>query len=194
MMMSRTSVGRLACAATAAVLISGAAGAVHARDLSRPDLKFTVSIPDDCLLEETTGTIEAVCSPDRDAAKTVDLPKARAFFLEVDAEHVPPDAKPYSVPDFRADVPEAVCGSGEPADVKIENVSESAAGSARQFAATIVCPPIAFLGLEERRASVRYLMGPKLRYRLMYRTPTATVDRNAAAGKAFLDSFRSTAE
>lgn len=185
----------LARRASVAVLLTMAAPALaSAKDYANADLKFSVTIPDDCAVEETTGTLEAICAPDRDPSKTTETPKARAVFLEIDAEHVPLDAKPYGEAEFRADIPDAVCGAGDAAEVKIENVVEAPAGTSRVFTATVVCPAIAFLGLEERRAAVRYVIGSKMRYRLMYRAPSVAHEKNAAAGKAFFDSFKSTAE
>lgn len=184
------------CALLALVVAASAAAltGAAARDLVNADLRYSVAIPDTCSVEQTTGTIEAVCATAPSATGKPAAQKAASFFLELDAEIVPPDAKPYGDAEFRADIPDAVCGAGDPAEVRIDNVAEAPVGSARVFTASVVCPAIPFLGLEQRRAAVRYVIAQKMRYRLMYRAPVSMFDTHTATGRAFLDSFKTTAE
>ncbi|HRK17409.1 MAG TPA: hypothetical protein PK970_00500 [Hyphomicrobiaceae bacterium] len=187
----------LPISALLALLVAGSAliaTRALARDIVNTDLRYSVAIPDTCSVEQTTGTIEAVCATAPSAAGKPASQKAASFFLELDAEIVPPDARPYGDAEFRADIPDAVCGAGEPADVRIDNVAETPVGSARVFTASVVCPAIPFLGLEQRRAAVRYVIAQKMRYRLMYRAPVSMYDTHAATGRAFLASFKTTAE
>lgn len=184
------------CALLAVIVAASAAASTGAaaREIVNTDLRYTVTIPDTCSVEQTTGTIEAVCATAPSAAGKPAAQKAASFFLELDAEIVPLDARPYGDAEFRADIPDAVCGAGEPSDVLIENAAENQAGSARIFTATVVCPAIPFLGLEQRRAAVRYVIAQKMRYRLMYRAPVSMFDTHTATGRAFLASFKTTAE
>ena len=63
--------------------------AQHPRPLTNADLKYTIAIPSECRLDEGPGTLEAICSADLDEAKAAEMPKAKAFLLEIDAEAVP---------------------------------------------------------------------------------------------------------
>lgn len=166
----------------------------QSKTITNPDLKFSIAVPEDCRIEQGPGTLESICDPGRNAALAVDIPKAKAFLLEIDAEQVPTDAKPYTETEFSIEVPDAVCGETASARVTLSNIIVTKDGPSTIMTANVVCPELSFLGLDERKAQVRYIFGTKFRYRLMHRTPSALADSTAAAGKAFFDSFKSTAE
>ncbi len=168
--------------------------AAKPRTIDSTDLKYSVTVPGECRVEEGPGTLEAVCSADLDEAKSVELPAATAVLLEVDAERVPADAATYGETEFRREAPEAVCGDSDNIKVKLADVKVAKDGATTTFTASITCPEIKFLGLGERQAKVHYVMTPSLRYRLMGRS----MSTDAAAAKAtidsFLQSFKSSAE
>lgn len=174
--------------------LSGSIAVAAPKTLTNADLKFAVTIPSECRIEQGPGTLEGICSADLDEAKAIGMPKAKAFLLEIDAEPVPPDAKPYTEAEFRQEIPDAVCGEGDPARVKISNFKSDAASGTTILTADIVCPEIKFLGLEERHARARYVITPKHRYRLMARTPASEAAKTKDVADAFLLSFKQTAE
>ncbi|MEQ1647556.1 MAG: hypothetical protein ABL898_03130 [Hyphomicrobiaceae bacterium] len=187
----RTLVGTWTIAATlAATSISLAAP----KTIINTDLKYSIAIPSECRLEEGPGTLEAICAADLDEAKAAELPKATAFLLEIDAEAVPSDAKPYAEAEFRQEVPEAVCGESDATRVKITNVKIDKTDAASVITADATCPEIKFLGLEERHARVSYVIAPKYRYRLMTRTPASDAAKTKTAADNFFASFKQTAE
>ena len=167
------------------VLACGSPLAAKPRAIESADLKYTVTVPSECRVEEGPGTLEAICSPDLDEAKSVELPAATALLLEVDAERVPADAAAYGEAEFRREAPEAVCGESDTIKVKLSDLKVVKDGTATIFAASVTCPEIKFLGLAERSARVQYVMMPSLRYRLMGRS----LSSDAAAAKPIIDSF-----
>ncbi len=186
----------LTTATLGALLVSVASWRADAapRTVENADLKYSVSIPSECRVEEGPGTLEAICAPDFDEAKSVELPAATALLLEVDGERVPADAKPYGEAEFRREAPEAVCGDGESQKVKLTNFKETRESDARVFTASVVCPDVKFLALAERTADVRYVIAPGFRYRLMARALSSDRPAVKAASDSFLQSFRSSAE
>ena len=181
-----------------ATLVAVAAPAVAAqgkpRVIENAELRYTVTVPSECRVEEGPGTFEAICAPDFDEATSVEMAAATALLLEVDAEPVPADAKAYGEAEFRQEVPEAVCGESDTAKVKLGDVTVTKDGAATILSAVVACPEIKFLGLAERRGQVRYVMQPGYRHRLMARSLVADGDRVKSAVDAFLASFKSTAE
>ena len=182
----------------AALLVCGLAtgtALAKTRNIENAEMKYSVDVPSECRVEEGPGTLEAVCSPDFDEAKSAEIPAAAALLLEVDAELVPSDAKAeYGEADFRLEVPEAVCGEADVGKFKIANLKVAKDGGAITYSATVTCAEIKFLGLAERSAEVRYVMTPRYRYRLMARGLAADSDKAKAAVDAFLGSFKSTVE
>lgn len=180
--------------ATAAALVFGGftCGPVVAkpRTIENTELRYTITVPGECRTEEGPGTLEAICSPDFDEAKSAEMAAAGALLLEIDAEAVPTDAKPYGEADFRQEVPEAVCGESDTMKVKLTDVKSAKDDGATTFSAQITCPEIRFLGLGERQAQVRYVIQPGFRYRLMSRVPTADVSKVKAAIESFFSSFK----
>ena len=164
------------------------------RTIENAELKYSVVLPSECRTEEGPGTLEAICAPDFDEAKSAELPAAAALMLEVDAEAVPSDAKSYGLEEFRREVPEAVCGESEPTKVKLSDVKETKDGAASTITASVSCSEIKFLGLAERQARVKYIIQPVYRYRLMARSLSSDADKVKDAVEAFIASFKSTAE
>ena len=168
--------------------------AARPRTIDNTELKYSISIPSECRTLEGPGTLEAICAPDMDEAKSIDIPAATSLLLEVDAEPVPADAKPYTETEFRQDVPEAVCGEADNPKTKLESVKQTPDAGATVFTATVTCPEIKFLALPERVADVRYVMSKTYRYRLMARSLMADAEATKAARQAYLSSFKPTAE
>ena len=180
--------------ATAAVLAFGGfacePAAAKPRTIENAELRYAVTVPGECRIEEGPGTLEAICSPDFDEAKSAEMSAAGALLLEVDAEAVPADAKPYGEADFRQEVPEAVCGESDTIKVKLTDVKAATDDGTTTFSANITCPEIRFLGLGERQAQVRYVIQPGFRYRLMSRVPTADLSKVKSATDGFFASFK----
>jgi hypothetical protein len=176
------------------LVLTSAVGTAKPRVIDNTDLKYSVTVPSECRTEEGPGTLEAICAPDFDEAKSAELAAAGALLLEVDAEQVPADAKPYGDAEFRREAPEAVCGDSDTTKFKMADVKDVKDGATTVFTATIVCPEIKFLGLPERQAQVRYVMGPKFRYRLMARALVSDAEKTKAAVASFLASFKATGD
>jgi hypothetical protein len=183
----------LAAAAALAALAIVQPAAAKPRTIDNTDLKYSVTVPAECRTEEGPGTLEAICSPDFDEAKSAEMSAAGALLLEIDAEAVPADAKPYGEADFKLEVPEAVCGESDTAKVKLVDVKATKDGAATVLSASVTCPEIKFLGLGERQAQVRYVMQPGYRYRLMARALTSDSTKVKAAIDSFIASFKTTA-
>jgi hypothetical protein len=186
-----TTVCLLAIIATFATTVGAFAAP---KSITNGELKYTIAIPSECRLDEGPGTLEAICSADLDEAKAAEMPKATAFLLEIDAEAVPSDAKPYAEAEFRLEIPEAVCGESDATRVKLANLKIDKADTTTMISADVICPEIKFLALEERHARVRYVIAPKYRYRLMTRAPASEATKTKSAADAFFASFKQTAE
>lgn len=154
------------------------------------ELKYRIDLPEQCRHNEGPGTLEAICAPDLDPKAGSEVPAAAALLLEIDAEAVPADTKAYSTAEFQDELPEAVCGESDSAKVKLSEVTESNAGGTVTFRAMIACPAIAFLGLPERTAEARYVIGSTIRYRLMARVPVGDAAKAKPAIDAFFASFK----
>lgn len=164
--------------------------AAKTRAFNSVDLKYAIELPDACRHVEGPGTLEAICSVDLDAKKSETIAAAGAFVLEIDSEAVPADAKPYAEADFRQELPEAVCGEGDVNRIKLTDVTQSKDGARTTFRAKVICPEIRFLGLPERTAEVRYIIGTALRHRLMARVPSDDVPATKPATDAFFSSLK----
>jgi hypothetical protein len=160
--------------------------------------RYAVTLPAGCRYQEGPGTLDAVCSAEMDAEKSALASAAESLVLEVSAEAVADDAgKPvaalaerYDTKEFRAALPEAVCGEADATRVKIANVQQVLESERVVYTADVVCPEVRFLGLGERLAAVRFLVTPGLRYRLMARAPKEEFERRQPAVDAFFSSFR----
>ena len=177
-----------------ALVLAAAPLAARPRTINKPDLLYRVTIPSECRTEEGPGTLEAICSPDLDEAKSVDIPAAAALLLEIDVEIVPAGAARYGEAEFRQEVPEAVCGEADNPKIKLDAVKITKNAGTDIFSASVTCPEIKFLGLPERTAELRYVVAPGYRYRLMGRALSSDQDKVKAAVAAFLASFKTTAE
>jgi hypothetical protein len=182
-------------AGAAMVLVTCAEGAVAqsptpATAYTDTEFRYSVSLPTACRHVDGPGTREAICALDLDAEQSKEVAAAGAFVLEVDAEAVPAGAPAYSEADFRKDLPESVCGGEDAGRVAIGNVARRAYGGGEEFTADVVCPGIRFLQLPQRKARVRYVLLPGLRYRLMARAPDTTLDTLRPVANAFFASFK----
>ena len=165
-------------------------------DIESPDLGVRFAVPEHCSASEGPGTIEAICDPSSDAVRSATAPAATALKLEVVMQPTPDDrdqpldvlATRYSFGQFEKDVPGAVCG--DEARVKIDNAMQLFEGPLVVYTATVRCPEIRFLGLGERRAVVRTIVGPGRRYHVAARALDADFDRLKPAIDAFFASLR----
>jgi hypothetical protein len=176
---------------TVSVMVGSAtSGLANTKVFDNAELGYSIALPSQCRHEEGPGTLEAVCAPDLDLKKSMDVQAAGAILLEIDAEIAPADAKPYAEAEFRQELPEAVCGEGDTAKVRLENVTEQKEGNRLTLTARVICPELRFLGLSERHAEARTVIAGKFRYRLMARYPKADADMAQPLAKAFFGSFK----
>jgi hypothetical protein len=173
---------------------AGAASRVYESEEPR----FSVALPAECRHEQGPGTLDAVCSPDLDAEKSKEASAAASLILEVSAERVPDDAgkepeelaRRYGEAEFKAELPEAVCGDPDRTRVKIEGTKQVLEAARVVYTANVICPEIRFLALGERRATVQYLFTPGVRYRLMARAAADDFEQRKEEVDAFFASFR----
>jgi hypothetical protein len=160
--------------------------------------RYSVALPAGCRHEEGPGTLDAVCSTDFDPDKSAMASAASALVLEVGVEPVPEDAgkvpaelaRRYDEAQFKAELPENVCGESDKTRVRIENVKQVVEETRVGYTADVACPEIKFLGLGERHARVEVFVTPGLRYRLMARAPIEEFEQHKEAVDAFFASFR----
>jgi hypothetical protein len=197
--LTRTRLTQLTLLAGLPALVSSALGeAVPTKTFDSTEFHYSVALPSGCRHEQGPGTLDAVCSPELDAAKSLDAPATASLLLEVDVEPVPQDAgkaaadlaQHYDEARFRDELPEAVCGETDRARVKIDNVKHILDGARVMYTANISCPEIKFLGLGERNGVAQFLITPGLRYRLLARAPKEEFDQNKATIDAFFASFK----
>ena len=149
-------------------------------------------------LEEGPGTIDAVCSADLDPERSAVANSARALLLEVGAEAVADGAaktvselaQGYGEVSFKEELPESICGESDKARVKIDNVKQVLEDARVVYTADVVCAEVKFLQIGVRRASVRFLIAPDVRYRLVARAPSEDYESQKATIEAFFSSFR----
>jgi hypothetical protein len=168
----------------------GAAAQTPTQAYESPELRYRVALPTACRHEEGPGTLEAICDPMLDPELSKEAAAATAFFLEIEAEKVAATAPAYGEDEFRADAPEHVCGEGDRAKVKLSAIDKGTQDGVTTFSAEVVCPPIRFLGVPERKALVRTVVSPGFRHRLMVRALAADLDRLRPIAQAFLASFK----
>jgi hypothetical protein len=160
--------------------------------------RYSVTLPAGCRQDEGPGTLDVVCATDFDPDKSAMASAAAALFLEIAVEPVPEDAgkasaelaRRYDEAQFKAEVPESVCGEADKTRVKIEDVKQVVEEARVAYTADVTCPEIKFLGLGERRATVEVFVTPGLRYRLMARAPKEEFEQHKEAVAAFFASFR----
>jgi hypothetical protein len=172
--------------------------AAETKAFASDQFRYSVAMPAGCRYEEGPGTLDAVCSPDLDPEKSTTASSAAALVLGVSVETVRDDAgkqvadlaQGYGETEFKAELPEAVCGEPERSRVKIANAKQVLEATRVVYTADVTCPEIRFLALGERRASVRLLLTPGLRYRLMARAQVDDFEERKDAVEAFFASFR----
>ncbi|MFZ0850619.1 MAG: hypothetical protein WAO08_15590 [Hyphomicrobiaceae bacterium] len=160
--------------------------------------RYAVTLPAGCRQAEGPGTIDAVCSAEFDSEKSAEASAVASLVFEVGAEAVADDAGKavpalaagYGEEAFKGELPEAVCGESDRTRVKIENVKQVLEEGRVAYTAEVRCSEIKFLGLGERRAAVKFLVTPGVRYRLLARAPNGEYDQHKQLIDAFLASFR----
>ena len=188
----------LAAAVTLALTLAQAQSTAETKAFESNEYRYSVTLPAGCRHEEGPGTLDAVCATDFDPDKSAMASAAAALVLELGVEPVPEDAgKPatelarhYDEAQFKAEVPENVCGEADKTRVKVENVKQVVEDTRVAYTADVTCPEIKFLGLGERRAAVEMFVTPGLRYRLMARAPKEEFEQHKEAVAAFFASFR----
>jgi hypothetical protein len=184
--------------AVATATLAVTAAAAETKVYESEEFHFSVALPAECRHEQGPGTLDAVCSPDLDAQKSKEASAAAALLLEVSAERVPEEAgkqpeelaQRYGEAQFKAELPETVCGDPDPVRVKVGGAKQVLEAARVVYTADVVCPEIRFLALGERRATVQYLLTPGVRFRLMARAPTDDLEQRKEEVEAFFASFR----
>jgi hypothetical protein len=162
------------------------------------EFRYAVAVPSGCRHEEGPGTVDAVCSADFDAEKSATVSNATALVLGVTAEALAPETdtsvdglrQRHGEAAFKDELPEAVCGESDKARVKVEGFKEAVEEGRLVYTATVVCAPIKFLQIGGRRAAVRQVMAPDMRYRLVARALTEDFEKQRGTVDAFFASFR----
>jgi len=188
----------VALAAVAAASVALAQSPSETKAFASDQYRYSVTLPAGCRHEEGPGTLDAVCATDFDPDKSAMASAAAALVLELGVEPVPEDAgkaatelaRRYDEAQFKAEVPENVCGEADKTRVKIDNVKQVVEEARVAYMADVTCPEIKFLGLGERRAAVEVFVTPGLRYRLMARAPKEELEQHKEAVAAFFASFR----
>ena len=182
-----------------AVLAAGSAsGAADTKPFESAQFRYGVALPAGCRADEGPGTLDAICSADLDPEKSAQAAAANALVLEVGAEPVPADggaatsdlAQRYGESQFKEELAETVCGETDRAKVKIDSAKQVLEEARVVYTAGVLCPEIKFLGLGERRAQVRFLITPGMRYRVMARALKDDFEKRRETVDAFFASFR----
>jgi uncharacterized low-complexity protein len=161
-------------------------------------LRYAVSLPSGCRREEGPGTVDAICAADFDSEQSAAATNATALVLGVAAEALAPEGdasvdglrQRHGEAAFREELPEAVCGESDKARVKVDGFKESVDEGRLVYTANVVCAPVKFLQIGERRAVVRDVMTPDMRYRLVARAPKEYFEKQRATIDGFFASFR----
>ena len=195
----------------AGVILAGAAALVMAlaartaaqtsaatKTFANEQYHYAVALPAGCRLEEGPGTVDAVCASDFDPERSALVNSATALVMEVGAEIVAGDAgrtasdlaQRYDEAAFRQEIPQAICGESDASRARVNNVKQTLEDTRAAYTADVVCAEVRFLQIAERRASVRYLIGPEARYRVVARAPIEDFEKHKQAIEAFFESFR----
>jgi hypothetical protein len=172
--------------------------APEAATFQSSQFRYVASLPSGCRHEEGPGTVDAICAPDFDAGKSAVASAATALVLSVSAEALSPAGdtsvdglrQRHGEAGFKEELPEAVCGESDRARVKIGGFKATVEEGRLVYAASVVCAPIRFLQIGERRAAVRYVMAPDMRYRLVARAPSDEFEKRRAIIDGFFAGFR----
>lgn len=184
--------------ATLVVVSTAAQSSAATKTFANEQYRYTVALPAGCRHEEGPGTVDAVCSADLDPDRSAVASTATALVLEVGAEIVADDAGKtaselalrYGEAAFRDDLPETICGVADKGRVRIDNVQQVLEDNRVVYTADVICSEVKFLQIGERRASVRFLIAPDARYRLVARAPTEDFEKQKDSIAAFFASFR----
>lgn len=194
--------GAIAACAVAVFIAAATRTAAQAsaatKTFANEQYRYTVALPAGCRLEEGPGTVDAVCAKDFDPELSALANSATALVMEVGAEIVADDAgrtasdlaQRYDEAAFRQEIPQAVCGESDTSRARISNLKQTLEDARVAYTADIICAEVRFLQIAERRASVRYLIGPEARYRLVARAPIEEFEKQKSAIDAFFESFR----
>jgi hypothetical protein len=192
----------LAAAALLAAALIPEAGAQPSRSMltveSTAPHRYAVTLPTGCRQQEGPGTIDAICSPEFDAEESAEASAVASLVFEAAAEVIADDAGKtasalaagYGEEAFKGELPEAVCGEADRTRVKIQNVKQVLEEGRVAYTADVLCSEVKFLGLSERRAAVKFLVMPGVRYRLFSRAPLEEYEQHKVLIDAFLASFR----
>jgi hypothetical protein len=161
-------------------------------------LRYAVAMPAGCRHEEGPGTVDAICATDLDPERSAAVSNATALVLSLAAEALAAEGdtsvdglrQRHGEAGFKEELPEAVCGESDKARVKIDGFKETVEEGRLVYAAEVVCAPIKFLQIGERRAAARQVVGPDVRYRLVARAPAEDFGKQRAVIDAFFASFR----
>jgi hypothetical protein len=172
--------------------------AAPTKTFENAEFRYSVALPVGCRHEEGPGTLDAVCSPELDAEKSLEAAATASLLLEVGVEPAPQDAgkaaadlaQGYDAASFKDELPEAVCGETDKARVRIDNIKQVLEEARVIYTANVACPEIKFLGLGERDGIAEFLIMPGLRYRLVARAPKDDFEQNKASIDAFFASFK----
>jgi hypothetical protein len=199
----RTVLAGLIAAGTAALVIVpavhvAAQASAATKTFANERYHYAVALPAGCRHEEGPGTVDAVCAADFDPERSAQANSATALVMEVGAEIVAGDAgrtaselaQRYDEAAFRQEVPQAVCGESDASRARINNVKQTLEETRVAYTADVICAEVRFLQIAERRASVRYLIAPDARYRLVARAPIEEFEKQKPAIEAFFESFR----
>jgi hypothetical protein len=178
--------------------LAGAQAPAQTRTFDDGRFRFAIALPEGCRHDEGPGTVDAVCSADFDPEKSAKATAAASLLLAVAAEPVPEDAgktlgelqERFGGAAFRDELPETVCGESDKARVKIADVKEVVEETQVVFTAEVVCREVRFLQIGERRALVRHVITPEVRYRLLARTSAEDFEAQRETIGAFLAGFR----
>jgi hypothetical protein len=159
---------------------------------------YSVAVPEGCRHDEGPGTLDAVCAGDFDPERSARANSTSALVMQVSAEIVPDDANrtpselatAYGEKTFREELPQTVCGESDASRARIENLKQTIEENRVVYTADVICAEVSFLQVPERRATVRFLIGPGARYRLIARGPIEEFEKNRQAIEAFFASFR----
>jgi hypothetical protein len=177
------------------LLADGAVGTgSQAAQLVLGETGISAEIPHHCLTREGPSTAEAVCDPDGSVEHSRRIAAAAALYFEMTVQPLPgsdttPEglAKVYTFADFQKDLPGAICGEDRVSRIKIESPQRLVGAGRIAYTAIVTCPEVKFLGLQPRRAIVRYILGDGRRVNVMARALADDYERT----RPWIDSFLS---
>jgi hypothetical protein len=190
--------GLMLLVAGLAAKMAGAQAPAQTRTVENSRFRFAIVLPAGCRHDEGPGTLDAVCSGEFDPEKSAKASAATSLLLAVAAEAVAEDGgktlnelqQRYGGAAFKDELPEAVCGESDKARVKIGNVKEVVEEAHVVLTADVVCKEVRFLQIGERRALVRHVITPEVRYRLVARALAEDFETQRETIGAFFAGFR----